>query len=411
MVLDELLFNTVLGSRPYDEKNFQNLDYILCDEHIFQDLSRFYEDDFLSPQISLEILSSLRTKPHSISSNLVLNDLEEMTYEIGLLSKNARIAIIETTTFENGKDLAKLQKISQILGIPIFTGFDIFIDKKTLFQESLKNQVFLNKEAFLKKLSLEFSLGSLDGVKFAFIGPIYIENLVDELELLKCEAYFELLKKSKEKIPIFFEFSLPIINGNSYGLEGFGLLEKLIEKSQLNDYIPQIILVNFPLNWHISQKEESKKFELTVELKNEDKIMKILGMGFQIIFDVQSSNGNEHFFVEFVKTLIKRGFHRNFSISFGNKFKHHLKKYGGVGFKQIADFRAQLGKMEGLDDIFRDNMMKILRWKTMEEVKPIAIKKWICPHCQKEFEENIEKFRKFEKEFCSIKCLRNFFSK
>jgi len=78
---------------------------------------------------------------------------------------------------------------------------------------------------------------------------------------------------------------------------------------------------------------------------------------------------------------------------------------------KIVDFLKKFENFEGFNDVFRENMMRMIRWKLVEEVKVMEVKKWTCPQCKLEFEENIEKFRKFEREFCSIKCLRNFFNK
>ena len=409
---NELLYNTVVGTLPSSEKSLQNLDFILPSEHFFQDLSRFYSHNLLSPQISLETLSILRNNPNAISTNLVLNDLDEMSHELSILSKIAKIAILETTSFENGKDFAKLAKLSQNLGIPIFIGFEIFVDRKTLFKESLKNEVFLNKETFLKKLGLEFALGGKEGVKFGFIGPVYLENMrKDELETMKIESYFEFLRKSKEKIPIFFDFS----EQNTEEKADFNeILGFFIKNSTENSHLfPQIVLLNLPLEWEITPKN-GVNMEFSVTLKNEAEIMNLLKMGFQLIFEilrVASDEKSEVFFIEFLAKLIKNGFSQQISVSLGNKFKAHLKKYGGEGFGRILEFRRKIEKIVKIDEIFGKNVLKLLKWKTLEVAKPVAIKMWKCPQCGKEYNDNIEKFKKFEREFCSSKCLREFFSK
>ena len=85
------LLNTVIGSYSLEEK-FYNTETVLSHEHIFQDLSRFHTG-LSQSHIFLENYDFLKKNLYSISSNLVLNDLEEMMHEIGLLSKNHKIII------------------------------------------------------------------------------------------------------------------------------------------------------------------------------------------------------------------------------------------------------------------------------------------------------------------------------
>ena len=394
------LLNTVIGSYSLEEK-FYNTETVLSHEHIFQDLSRFHTG-LSQSHIFLENYDFLKKNLYSISSNLVLNDLEEMMHEIGLLSKNHKIIIVESTCFSDGKDLLKLKKISEGLGVPIIVGFDIFIDKKTLFLDDQKNKVLINKEAFMKRLSLEFSLGSLEGAKPGFIGPIYLRNFDDELESLKIESYIEFLKKSIEKIPLFIEVSYTEIQEK---LEIFENLKNFFSKPGVQDLSSQIVLINIPLIWEILSTE-TEGFEVCIKLKDEEKIYDIFKLGCLIVFDICYYEDKENYFVEFIKKMIKKGYSKKISISYGNKFKCNLQKYGGPGYLKMIEFQRKFEKIEGFNDIFRDNMLDMLKWKFIEEIKPIAVKKWVCPQCLGEFDDTIDKFRKFDKEFCSIKCLR-----
>lgn len=408
-----LLFNTILGSFSAEsEESLQSIEFFLSHEHIFQDLSRFHSTSSQS-QITLSEYDEISRDPTRISSNLVLNDYNEMIYELGLLSKAHKIAVIECTRQKNGKDIEKLQKMSKELNFLIFSGFEIFIDKKTLFQEKdiAKNQVFINKEAFLNKISLEFSLGGAQNLKPGFIGPLILSEIDEEIESLKLEAYIEFLTKNTEKIPLFIEFEESIKTFNEANVNSFVHLEKFLQKKGVKELASQIIFVNIPLIW-VMKQEKSANFQIKIELQQEETIVKLLEMGFSLIFDVMNYDKNENFFLLFLQSLINKKFHRQIMISFGSCFKQYLKKYGGQGFVKLADFAKKLQiDPEIKKDLFCNNIWKIMQWKTIEETKPITIKKWKCPFCSEEFDENIEKFKKFDREFCSIKCLRGFFSK
>lgn len=405
-----LLFNTILGTFSAEtEETLQSLDFCLSHEHIFQDLSRFHSTSSQS-QITLSEYNEISSDPTRISSNLVLNDYNEMIYEVGLLSKVHKIAVLECTRPKNGKDIEKLQKMSKELNFPIFSGFEIFIDKNTLYKEQniAKNQVFINKEAFLNKISLEFSLGGAQNLKPGFIGPLNLREMEEEIENLKLEAYIEFLTKTTEKIPLFIEFE-DKINGEKG--EGYKYLDSFLKRKGVKELAFQIIFANIPLVWLMNQ-EKSANFQIKIELKHEETIVKLLEMGFCLSFDVMQYNKNEEFFLLFLQSLIRKNFHRQIMISFGSCFKQYLKKYGGQGFGKLVDFAKKLQiDQEIKKNLFCGNIFRMMQWKTIEETKPITIKKWKCPFCSEEFDENIEKFKKFDREFCSIKCLRGFFSK
>lgn len=408
--LEPLLINTVLGSYSLDLPVFENISFFLNHEHIFQDLSRFHEGTSQSA-VSLQDYSLLLEDPSKISSNLVLNDYDEMLHEIGLLSKEYKIAIVEGTRSVNKKDILKLQALSQGLGIPIVTGFEIFIDKKTLFSDKQMNEVFINKEAFLKRLSLEFSLGGPGPNKPGFIGPISILEINDDIEKLKIEAYIEFISKSNEKIPLFIECSEILQKDDFAGFdEIFKNLDIFSHKLGKN-LMSQTILINIPLVWDI-EKDKNSKFDLKVRLRAEEKIIKLLEMGFIFSFNLKKYEKNQKFFIHFLESLLEMKRENQIILSLGNCFKQNLKKYGGKGFREIIDFKSKIStNEENMKKIFWKNLFNLLNWKKIEETKPVTIKKWTCPYCEKEFDENIEKFKKFDKEFCSIKCLRDCFSK
>lgn len=399
------LINTVLGTLVPEEPLFENIDFFLSHEHIFQDLSKFHLGTSQS-QITLESLSVVKSSPLLISSNLVLNDIQEMSHEISLLSKAKKIAIVDATSFEYGKNVANLRAISENLNIPIITGYDIYIDKKTLFLETKKNEIFLNKESFIKKLSLEFSLGSKEGAKWGFIGPVHFSFLDDELEFLKFQSYLQFMKLSKEKIPLFIDTSFENFRKQP---DFYEKLLTLLSNSEIQQLSSQIAIINIPLRWVVCQKD-CEGFELKINLLEEKKIMEIFKIGFLMVFDINYYE-EEQFFVEFLKKMISLGYSKRIAISLGNNYKSNLKKYGGNGFSKIVDFKNLFENIDGIQDIFRDNIFKLLKWKIMEVIKPVTVKKWICPQCKIEFDNNIEKFKKFDQECCSSKCLRQFFTK
>ncbi|KAM3127558.1 hypothetical protein pb186bvf_020344 [Paramecium bursaria] len=71
----------------------------------------------------------------------------------------------------------------------------------------------------------------------------------------------------------------------------------------------------------------------------------------------------------------------------GVQFKCQLKSFGGQGF-----------------NAYKSDLIQLFQWAE-EKIVVQEIITWTCPVCQKEY-GNIEKFRKFNKEFCSIKCLK-----
>lgn len=89
------------------------------------------------------------------------------------------------------------------------------------------------------------------------------------------------------------------------------------------------------------------------------------------------------------------------ALTFGSKYRTDYKKYSGPGFQLPSSFSSQ--------NFLKNNILSFFK-PLKEEIKaPVEVKLWTCGQCKKEYPETMERFKKFNSEFCSIDCLRSHF--
>jgi hypothetical protein len=104
-------------------------------------------------------------------------------------------------------------------------------------------------------------------------------------------------------------------------------------------------------------------------------------------------------------------------ISGGARFKTDLSAFGGEGYLfylqdlNYASSLHRIASVVGDNSIIEKaallNKLATLNWKIrVEEVKLVLM--WKCSNCNGDQPETVESFRKFGKQFCSIKCLKAF---
>ena len=185
--------------------------------------------------------------------------------------------------------------------------------------------------------------------------------------------FFNNIKNINNKTKIVFILSLSDYEENFY-------------KSEIHDLI-EIILVNVKKNIEIN------KINLIDLYYNNTKALFI------------NSILNE--FKKYIKQIM---------ISNNINYRIQLKEYGGFGYNNLFEnYYETIIKglnLDNINDIFCNNLLNLLcYWEPIERFKK-SIKMVKCENCGTEKEENDKDlFSKFDKNFCSFKCLKEWLKK
>ena len=103
-------------------------------------------------------------------------------------------------------------------------------------------------------------------------------------------------------------------------------------------------------------------------------------------------------------------------ISNNINYRIQLKEFGGFGYNELFEnYYENIIKglsNENINDIFCNNLLNLLcYWEPIEKIKK-SVKMVKCENCGIEKEENDKDlFSKFDKNFCSFKCLKEWIQK
>ncbi|KAL4511835.1 hypothetical protein ABPG72_012680 [Tetrahymena utriculariae] len=402
MIEEEYSYITALDVELKEEDQAA-IGFILPHEHIFQNLSQFADQNLVDfDSISLFNIQQIRDQPFRCNRNLNLDSVEEMHFEMQeLIShpvyKNKKPLIVEATNNQNGQDYAKLKQLAKLLKINLVKGFTFGKDLSKIDLNDEKTKVLFSSQNILNQVDFEFELGTNEQ-KPSYIGEIELSELNLESNLVHQNALIAYLHISKvKKVPIIFNLkNQPTPN-----------IEKLISQMK-PEHVGRIVLFNPQFEYEekrlVIEKENEQNLTLVKQIKNFKEILILLNQKFILGFDILRYEYND--LVDITKLLLQKGYSKQILISNGVKYRTDLRKYGGKGFFAVFDFikDTQMNDQQ-IEDIFRNNMIAVLQWNTFK-VQIQEIKQWKCPICGKEQPENIQRFTKLGKEFCSIACLK-----
>lgn len=386
---------TVTGKFKLDEllnQNIRTLPY----EHLIQNLCDYVKaepnyNDIKDP-IELKNLFKLLLKPFSTYDNLSLEaDVNKISNELISLKNNYTCNLIcDVTSKNHGQNLQCLRAISQYTDMKICHGISI-------------DYSFKDAKSYLNDIKYELNYGFDDQIP-SFIGEVSISDTFPS-------------EKEKEIFQNLFQL------GNDYDIPIFLKLNSLQKNISTNT------ILSFLKERQINNK---KKWVFSVTLSDQDNyeedfalISEITKNGYSVvlcIYDCDLTERNKKLDLYYNKekasfinkTLIAlRQFTKQIMISNNINFKIQLKEYGGFGYDNL--FINYIDKIfEGLSQeeqecIVKKNLLLLLSWwkKPTKQKKEIPLIR--CESCGTEKEEtNQEIFRKFDKTFCTISCLKKY---
>ena len=112
-------------------------------------------------------------------------------------------------------------------------------------------------------------------------------------------------------------------------------------------------------------------------------------------------------------SIVASQHHQRCIFSAGVRFKTDLMAQGGHGMDiyhphsySASSINRIIRDAEVMQRLLFGNKLALLEWGLrLEAVKVVLM--WSCVQCQKEQPETVEAYRKFGKQFCSIKCLKS----
>ena len=154
-----------------------------------------------------------------------------------------------------------------------------------------------------------------------------------------------------------------------------------------------IILTTYECDYSILNKSIEKKLNLYDQYYNKTKAL-------------------------FLNKIIKEfsDYTKQILLSNNINYRIQLKEYGGFGYNNLFEnyYKAITEGLseQNINEIFHDNLLNILcYWEPIEKFKK-STKIIKCENCQAEKEENDkELFSKYDKNFCSFKCLKEWLQK
>lgn len=386
---------TVTGQCNLNE--FRNLNITtLPYEHIIQNLCDYLKEETnyidIKDQIELKNLHKIVVKPFSTYDNLSLEaDANKISNELMNIKNTYSCQLIcDVTTINHGQNLKCLRDISKYTNIKICHGLSLDYSYKDI-------------KSYLNDIKYELNYGFEDQIP-SFISELFITDSFPS-------------NKENELFQILIELS------NEYAIPIFIKLNSIQKNIKTNTIIPYL---------NTKQIENRKKWVFSISFNDNDNyednfelISEIVKNGYSIVMCIydcditkrdqkldQYYNKEKGMFINKALTELK-AFIKQIMVSNNINFKVQLKEYGGFGYENIfINYIDEI--IQGLTEdekisILKTNLLTLLAWwiKPQKQIKAIPMIK--CEICGTEKEEtNDEIFRKFDKNFCSIACLKKY---
>ena len=398
-------------------------------EHIVHDITEFLSPNnlFLDPKAKIELsnYSVILKNPLIIYQNLYFDsDSSKISNELELTKKFNCILICDSTNEKYHQNRALLKEIQNICKINICFGqsLDYHKAKSDLKKYSKELQYLIvygkDEEPENDKLIPCFIGEELIEEEFDFkkqeykdICELYQMVINDLVNKFGIPFYIKLQGKQKYKtsntIIDFFEYNSKNINDKKKIVFTLSLsdYEENLYKNEIHDLIEMVLTNGYSLIISIYECDYSS---LNKYKNNNTEIKKIN------LIDHYYNNSKALFInsilIEF-KNYIKQ-----IMISNNINYRIQLKEFGGFGYNNLFENYFEriitgLNK-ENINDIFCNNLLSLLcYWEPVEKFKK-SRKMVKCENCGIEKEENDKDlFSKFDKNFCSFKCLKDWIKK
>lgn len=331
--------NSVLG-----ELSREDLGIVSPHEHIFINLSAFFEErplkdipDPVHEKVKMEHLGQLNRDPYALKDNLTMDDYEVQKKEILRFKAAGGQTMVDATMPGIGRDPKTLARISEETGIHVIMGTGFYVD--STHPEVLKT---MTEEEIADMMCREITDG-VDGIKAGVIGEIGISELCSEAEKKVLRAAAIAHKKTGVGV---------LVHINPWTTNGLVATEILLNSG----VAPESIAIS-----HIDVEN------------NEEYIMTMLKQGVYVEFD---NFGKEYYVeaearrdgygcfvtdvqrVEFLKSLIDRGYLSQILLSCDVCLKTLLRTYGGWGYDHLLANVIPMMKEAGITDEQIDVMLR-----------------------------------------------------
>jgi phosphotriesterase-related protein len=153
----------------------EDLGITLTHEHLLNDVSSWWTrststgldpDEFAAAQVSVQLLWDLRQDPFGNRDNLALDDVDVASEELARFTALGGGAVVETTGWGVGRDLAGLREISERTGVHVVAGTGFYLESSHPV-----DVVALGADGVTERILADLRDGE-DGVRPGIIGEI-----------------------------------------------------------------------------------------------------------------------------------------------------------------------------------------------------------------------------------------------
>ena len=396
-------------------------------EHIIHNITEYLQpnNSIFDPKEKIELsnYSIIIKNPLIAYQNLYFDsDSSKISNEIEFTKKFNCLLICDSTNKKYHQDKLILKQVQHISKINICFGHTLDCQKAKLNLKKYSNDlqyliVYGNDEepeneklipAYIGEefIDEEFDFSKEEYKDLCQLYIMIINDLVNKYGIpfyIKLQGkqkykssntiinFFNNIKNINDKTKIVFILSLSDYEENFY-------------KNEIHDLI-EIILVNgYSLIISIYECD----YSLLDKIKKNIEINKIN------LIDLYYNN-TKALFINSILNEFKK-YIKQIMISNNINYRIQLKEYGGFGYNYLFEnYYETIIKglnLDNINDIFCNNLLNLLcYWEPIERFKK-SIKMVKCENCGIENEENDKDlFSKFDKNFCSFKCLKEWLKK
>ena len=396
-------------------------------EHIIHNITEFLtpNNSLLDQKDKIELsnYSTILKNPLIIYQNLYFDsDSSKISNELEFTKKYNCILICDSTHEKYYQDKLILKQVQNICKINICFGQTLDYQKAKLNLKKYSNELqYLivygndeepeNEKLIPSFIGEEFIDEEFDSSKEEYkdLCNLYIMIINDLVNKYGIPFYIKLQGKQKYKSSntiINFFNNINNINNKTKIVFILSLSdsEENLYKNEIHDLIKSILVNGYSLIISTYECDYSKLNQIkNNEQKNEINPVDLYYNNTKALFI--NSILNE--FKNYIKQIM---------VSNNINYRIQLKEYGGFGYNNIFEnYYETIIKglnIDDINDIFCNNVLNLLcYWEPIEKFKR-SVKMVKCENCGVEKEENDKDlFSKYDKNFCSFKCLKEWIKK
>ena len=393
-------------------------------EHIIHDITEFLKknNSILDSKENIELsnYSLILKNPLIIYQNLYFDEnVSKISNELEFTKKYNCILVCDSTNEKFHQNKSLLKEVQNTCKINICFG-------QSLDYEKAKSDL----KKYSNDLQYLIVYGKDDEPENEKLIPSYIgEELIDEeFDENKneyksiCELYKMIINDLVDKygIPFYIKLQgkqkyintntiIDFFNANSQNLKDKKKLvfilslsdyDENLYKNSINDLISKILINGYSLIITIYECDYSLLSKYKISSIENNKIN---------LMDVYYNNAKAIFINDILKEF--KRYIKQIMISNNINYRIQLKEYGGFGYNNLFENYYE-NIIQGLNedeikDLFCFNLLNLLcYWEPVEKLEK-SVKMVKCENCGIEKEENDKDlFTKFDKIFCTFKCLK-----